>query len=104
MGDRTVGDMILWQLGGAAKISAMTGVGFFVYSDDGVAFPLPKGCKVQVQLTPSDTYRVSIWKLNAPPRQVGASWDPVTLIQSREVKAEQLKATIEDMTGLCLSL
>jgi hypothetical protein len=104
MSDRAVGDTIHRHLGGAAKVSAMTGRAFFVYADTGLTFPVAKRRKVEVQLTERDTYLVRLWRINPPPRALHAVWDPVSLVEERETFAEGLVVTVEDMTGLRLSL
>lgn len=93
---KTIGE----QLGGLNRVIAMTGAKNFVGGENSLQFKLPRGMTkvscVRIVLTPADTYTVEFYKgygLNL------AQWRVV-----EDVYADALKRTVEENTGLKLSL
>lgn len=101
MNDTTIAKTILEQLGGAGRLTAMIGARDFVADERALQFGFAgkaaKGIrKVRVELDPSDTYTVRFYAGRG--------------VSIREVQAcegiycDVLKRTIEQVTGLYLSL
>jgi hypothetical protein len=100
MGDEMnqVAQTIIDQLGGAGKLTAMTGAHSFLDLNDGVQFQFKGSRKANcmiVKLDPSDTYAVEFWR-------TGKNMKCVLGIVN--VYAEDLKPLFERTTGLYLSL
>ena len=87
------------QLGGMGRLQAMINARDFMILQPGAQFRF-SGCRqanvVKIKLADDDTYTVDFWKNS------GIDWTNVETIE--RVHAAQLKETIEDFTGLALSL
>jgi hypothetical protein len=100
MGDEMnqVAQTIIDQLGGAGKLTAMTGAHSFLAMESGVQFKF-KGSKqancIIVKLNPSDTYTVEFWRTGRTAKHV---------LGITSAYAEDLKPLFEQTTGLYLSL
>jgi hypothetical protein len=89
---------ILKQIGGANRVSAMTGAKNFIDMKTGLRFDLPRGLKVTIGLNSADLYDVDVSKFNA--RTLGMT--NKAFVQN--VSVEQLKSVLEKATGLRFSL
>lgn len=98
--DANIGRTILSQLGGTQRLAMMTGAKDFLLLGNGVQFGIGKNKsganKVRITLTPQDEYDVELWKMQ------GLDMWKVKLVPG--VQAGNLKETIENLTGLYLSL
>lgn len=100
-----IGNTILAQLGGLDRLSAMLGIRHVTLLENGVGIRFaPRAVDsinhLQITLEPSDLYRVEFW--HCPRRACdGAPWQVATFVG---VPVEQLKRSIEERTGLRLSL
>ena len=92
-----VAETIQAQLGHKALV--MMGATNLVAMADGFKFKI-KGCLIGnlllINLTPADTYNVSLWSIRGAHTHCSARTD--------DVQVGELHATIERMTGLYLSL
>jgi len=91
---------ILQQLGGARRLSLMTGARDFLGDGKSLTFRIgknPRGAnKVRVTLDPSDTYTVEVFKIRGGTvKALGSASD---------VYAEALVRNVESLTGLYLTL
>jgi len=91
--------VILAQLGGAHRLTAMIGARDFVDGGDALTFRFVARAlgginRVRVTLTPADTYRVSFHR--------GRAAEQVAEVAG--VYADGLRAAVEHHTGLALSL
>jgi hypothetical protein len=98
-----VANMILAQLGGH-RFLAMTGAKSLVGDETSLQFQLPPRStkdginSVRVELEPSDTYRVTFYKINR------RSLDVATVMEHEMVYADELRQVFEIATGLRTSL
>ncbi len=92
-----VANEILRQLGGLSKLSVMIGARNFVGAGDGLRFKIGTNAKrvahVAITLTPMDTYEVAFFS---------KSFKKASLVT--DVYADNLRAVIEQNTGMYLSL
>jgi len=98
---QSVAKIILQQLGGTGRLTAMIGAHSFVSQSHGVQFKFKARAQdginaVVVSLFPSDTYRGELYRIRARQAKLVASYD--------DVYAESLRHVIESRTGLALSL
>jgi hypothetical protein len=91
------------QLGGTGRLAAMIGANNFGYSskDGSIQFNF-KSCRkanvIKVEVTPADLYKVTFYKYNR------RTYETATVKEFDGLYNDQLKETIEDYTGLYLSL
>jgi len=95
----TIASIILAQLGGSGRLSAMIGARDFLDCGDALAFRFTARAlhginRVKVRLAGDDTYTVTLYK--------GRLADQVA--ESTGVYCDALRETIEHHTGLALSL
>lgn len=99
--DMTVANTTLAQLGGARRVTAMTGARDYVGDANALQFSI-KGCrkgnKLRIVLESDDTYTVELWKM--APR----SYDFAKVDSMDSVCADSLRLVVERMTGLYLSI
>lgn len=88
---------ILNQLGGNRFI-AMTGAKNLLNGGTYLQFDLGRGKKVRVNLDPSDTYTVTLYKWNA------RALECKTVAERSDVYAENLREVFTDLTGLLCTL
>ena len=98
---QSVGKIILQQLGGTGRLSAMIGAHSFVSQSRGVQFKLKAKAlggvnAIVITLEPSDTYRLEFFRIRARHPTLVAEYD--------NVYADGLRGIIERQTGLALSL
>ncbi len=95
MTDTSVATTILQQLGGR-RFTAMTGAKNLVASQNGLTFAIGKNSsranRVQIELLPSDTYRVTF------ARFAKLDWTPLRVFS--DVYADQLQEIFTTETGL----
>jgi len=98
MADLQVANTILEQLGGR-RFLVMTGAKHLAGTVDALTFALPRNAKkvthVKITLMPSDTYRVTFWKLG---RGLNGGLD--VLGEEEGVYADNLQAVFTEGTGL----
>ena len=101
MSDLTVANIIIEQMGGAGKLTAMIGATYFAGDDTSVQFSF-KGCrkanKCRVTLLPNDLYKMELLKVNK------RTYDLEYLYQEEGLYWDMLKPEFEKETGLYLSL
>lgn len=97
------GNIILEQLGGLNRLTAMIGARLATLIDNGVQFRLEAHANdrinsIRITLDPSDTYTVQFWRI----ARRGLEFKLVD--EFALVYADNLRDTIERRTGLALSL
>jgi len=99
-----VAETIMKQLG-AGRFAAMTGVRGVTVTEKGVLFHVPnarcngkKVSKVQIDLEPSDTYTVSVWRITKKAPYVEM------VGRETEVYCDTLQESFTRLTGLYTSL
>lgn len=96
-----VAQIIIQQLGGIGKLSAMVGAHSFMIEDCGLSFQFKgfrKAKKVIIDLLPTDLYRMRIGKTNMK----NLEWNEV--YNQDGLYWDMLKPEFERVTGLYLSL
>lgn len=93
-----IANTILQQLGGANRISVMTGARQFVGLSNGVCINMPRGGKLTIALNSADLYDVD-WS-----RFSMKTLETKNIDFRRNVGVEQLKSVCESMTKLRFSL
>lgn len=106
-----VGQIILQQMGGLRKLSAMLGVYYLQYLPNGVEFGFPnrsptKGNHVKVTLLPSDTYRVEFFKTSWTDLGRGQKIPGTSKLIKKldDIYAEDLSGIFERQTGYYLHM
>ena len=98
MSDTRVASVILQQLGGK-RFTGMTGAKNLVADETSLRFALPRNPKkvthVQIDLTPSDTYRMIFWNCG-----LGKNFHMDIVSQVEDVYAEDLQNIFTESTGL----
>ena len=99
--DLNVAHTILAQLGGHGRIAAMIGAKDFVGDECSVMFRFSakasnRANKIVITLDSDDTYRVQFWSIRGMKMQL--------VNDCPGVYASDLRTTIENKTGLALSL